>query len=78
VEANELDQVHDLWLGPAQEKLAVAAAQSIREHRQIHHQGRIGEIKVTQIDDDIGLSAKSEHKSAPTKALGAPILVTSA
>jgi hypothetical protein len=78
VEAHQLDQVPDLWLGAVQEKFAVAAAQAIGEHRQVHHQGRIGEIKVAEVDQDIGLSAKGEHERAPAKALGTPILVSGA
>ena len=78
MEADQFDQVHDLWLGAAQHQLAVAAAQAIREHRQVHHQGRVGDLKVTEVDDDNGLSAKSEHERSPAKALGPPILVSSA
>jgi hypothetical protein len=76
MQADELDQVHDLGLGAAQEKLAVATAESIREHRQVHHQRSIGEVEITQVDDDIGLSPKSQHERAPAQALGAPILVS--
>jgi hypothetical protein len=78
VEAHQLDQVPDLRLGPVQKKFAIPAAQAIREHRQVDHQGRIGEVKVAEIDQDIGLSAKSEHERAPAKALGTPILVSCA
>ena len=78
METNELNQVLDLRLGPVQEQLAVPATQSIREHRQIHHQRGIGEIEVAQVDENIGLSSESEHQSSPTKALGTPILVASA
>jgi hypothetical protein len=78
VQAHQLDQVPDLGIGAAQKKPAIAAAQAIREHRQVHHQRRVGEIKVTQIDDDIGLSTKGEHERSPAKALGTPILVSGA
>jgi hypothetical protein len=78
VESDKLNQVPDLRLGSVQQQLAVAAPQAIREHRQVHHQRRVGKVKVAEIDDDIGLSAKGKHEGTPTKALGTPILVTSA
>jgi hypothetical protein len=78
VEPYKLNQIPDLRLGSLQQQLAVATTQAIRKHRQVHHQRRVGEVKVAEIDYDIGLSAKSEHKGAPPKALGTPILVSSA
>jgi hypothetical protein len=78
VQADQLDQVHDLGLGPVQDQSPLAPTQAVRQHRQVDHQGRVSEHEATQIHEDVTLSAKGEYERPSTKALRTPILVSGA
>jgi hypothetical protein len=78
VQANELDEMHDLRLSALQKQPPFTATQAIREHRQVDHQRRIGKYEVTQIDEHIALCAEREHERASAQTLCAPILVPGA
>jgi hypothetical protein len=62
MQADKLDQVHDLGLGALQQQPALTPAQTVRKHRQIDHQRGIREHEITQIDDHITLRAEGKHE----------------
>ena len=78
MQSDELDQVHDLRLRSAQQQAPLPTPQAVREHRQVDHQGRVGEDKISQVDEHVTLSAKREDKRASAEALCTPILVSGA
>jgi hypothetical protein len=75
VEPDELDQPLDLRLRAAQQQLAAAPAQPAREQRQVHHQRRVRERELRQIDNDVSLSAECARKSSAPASLSGPVLV---
>jgi hypothetical protein len=76
VQADKLDQVHDLGLRALQQQPPLTAPQAIRQHREVQHQCRIRENQIPEVDEDIALSPKCENKSSSPEALGASILVS--
>ena len=61
MQADELDQMHDLRLRALQQQAPLTAPpQAMREHRQVDHQRGVGEHKITQVDEHIALCAEGE------------------
>ena len=78
MQPDKLDQIHDLRLGALEQERALATPQAVGEHRQVDHQGGVGEHQIPQVDGDIALGAEGENKRPPAKALRTPILVSGA
>jgi metal-sulfur cluster biosynthetic enzyme len=78
MQADQLDQVHDLRLRTLQEQPPLAPPQAVREHREVDHQRGVGEDQIAQIHEDVTLGAKGEHERASAKTLRAPILIPGA
>lgn len=75
VQPHHRDQRVDLGLGTAKQHHPSAAAQAPGEHRQIQHQGRVGEYQIAEIDDQVPRRAQGTGECPATRALGSPILV---
>ena len=78
VDPEELDQRLDLWLRPAQPHRAAAGPQTPRQHRQIHHQRRVREPQLGEVDDHVRLRAQSPRQRPATASLRAAVLVAGA
>jgi hypothetical protein len=51
------------------------SSQATGEHGDVEHQRRVGEDKLAQIDDHVGLGVDRADKSLTTRPLGGAILV---
>jgi hypothetical protein len=75
VEADELDQGPDLWLGAAQQDRAAVGAQPPREHREVDHQRGVREHELGQVYDYVVLGANRAGQSRPPAPLGRSIFI---
>ena len=75
MQAHELDQRHDLRLGPAKPDRATADSKPASQQRQIDHQRGVGERELREIHDHVGLSTDRPGQRATTNTLGCPVLV---
>jgi hypothetical protein len=78
MQADKLDQVHDLGLRALQQQPSLATPQAVREHGEVEHQRRVRKNQVAEIDKNITLSPKREDQRPSPEALRAPILIPSA
>ena len=78
MKTDHLDQRSDLRLGGAQQNRATALAKPPGQHRQIHHQRRVGEHEVTQIDHDVSLGTDGANHRLPPTSLRGPVLLSRA
>ena len=75
MEADDLDHRPDLGLGASQQDLLPAYAQAASEHREVQHQGGVGEDELGQIDDDVILGGERTGQRRAPASLRRPVLV---
>jgi hypothetical protein len=78
VQADQLDDMHDLRLGALEQQRAATATKSMREHRQVEHQRRVREDEAAHVNRDVILGAEGTRERSSPQALRAPILVSDA
>jgi hypothetical protein len=78
VQPHHLDQGPDLRLGPSQEHRPPLGPQPSGEYGDIHHQRRVREHQLAEIDGQIGLGADRPRQGLPAEALRVAILVATA
>jgi hypothetical protein len=49
-----------------------------RDHREVEHQGRVGERQLGEVDDDVAVRAQGAEEGLPAKRLRGPVLVAGA
>jgi hypothetical protein len=69
VQSGDLDQRPDLRLGPADEQRPAANPQAAGEHGEVEHERCVGERKLGEVDDDVGLGANRPRESSAAEAL---------
>jgi hypothetical protein len=78
VQADGLDHGQDLWLRTPQANRRAADTEAASEHGQVKHHRRIGERQLTEVNDDIGLSADGTRQRRAPDSLRRPVLVPAA
>ena len=78
MEADHLDQAHDLGLGAAEDEVAAAEPQAAGEVGEVHHQGGVGEAQLTQVHDHVGRDGLGLGEGAAAQALRRDVLVAAA
>lgn len=69
MQTDELDQRPDLRLGAAEQYGAPVGTEPARQHRQVEHQRRVGEGKLAEVDDHVGLGANRAGQRPPSTTL---------
>jgi metal-sulfur cluster biosynthetic enzyme len=78
VEADELDEPLDVWLGAAQRHEAACLAQASRDHREVDHQRGVGKRQVREVDEQIAIDRERSRQRPAPQRLGRPVLVARA
>jgi hypothetical protein len=78
MQTRDLDQHPDLRLRAPEQQRLPANTQAPGNHRKVEHQRRVGEHKLAEVDDDIGLGADCAYERLSTASLRRPVLVSTA
>lgn len=77
VQAHDLDHGPDLWLRVAKLQGAALNAQTSCQHRQVHHQRRVGKREFPQIDGNVALRPDRPGERPAPISLRRPVFVAS-
>jgi metal-sulfur cluster biosynthetic enzyme len=78
MQPDALDELADLRLGPADVQLRSCRPQAAGEHRDVQHERRVCERKLSEIDGHVAADAERTREGTPASSLRCPNLVAAA